>query len=183
MIICMKDDKINILQIRKFYMKTELNKLHFEIEIDAPVEKVWEKMLGDIGYRIWTTEFNPAGSWYEKENEGEFVVGEKVKFLGPDPSPDNAGTVGGMLSTVKEMRKNEFISFEHYGYIMKGQEFTDTPEILAWAPSYENYTFDTVSENKTLVKVYIESDPQYTEMFTDLWPKALLSLKKLVEKE
>ncbi len=154
---------------------------NFEIEINAGVEKVWEMMLGDAGYRQWTVEFNPGGSYYEKENQnnnGEFVVGEKVKFLGPD----GEGTMGGMLSTVKEVRKNQFISFEHYGFMMNGVEDTESESVKSWAPSYENYTFEHVSENKTLIKVDIEMSADWADMMNALWPKALVKLKEICEK-
>jgi hypothetical protein len=151
---------------------------HFEIEICAPAATVWDKMLGDEGYRIWTLAFNPGGSWYTKEHAGEFVVGEKVKFLGPDPS---GGEMGGMLSFVKEVRMHEFISFEHRGYIVGGKEVTDTPEILSWAPSCENYTFEKVDENTTKIKVDVEMSAEYADMMAALWPQALLKLQEICE--
>jgi hypothetical protein len=150
----------------------------FEIEINAGVEKVWEKMLGDEGYRIWALEFSPGGSWYEKENVGEFVVGEKVKFVGPMED----GSLGGMLSFVKEVRKFEFISFEHRGYLQGGNEITNTPEILSWAPAFENYTFEKLSENKTKINVAVEMSAEYSDMMAALWPKALAKLQEICEK-
>ena len=157
--------------------KIELNKLNFEIEINAGVEKVWEKMLRDAGYRVWTMEFNPGGSYYEKENPGEFVAGENIDFLGPDQN----GQLGGMISKVFEVRKYEFISFQHLGYNMNGVRDTASEEILAVFPSFENYTFEKLDDGKTKVKVEMDSDPKYTEMFTDLWPKALNKLKEICE--
>lgn len=152
---------------------------HFEIEINAHPEVVWDKMLGDEGYRIWTLEFNPGGSWYEKETEGDFVLGEKVTFLGPNPETE--GEIGGMLSSVKEVRPYEFISFEHRGYIMGNIEITDTPEILSWAPAYENYTFEKIADDKTKVTVDVEMSAEYSDMMAALWPKALLKLKEICE--
>jgi hypothetical protein len=152
--------------------KTELTKLNFEIIINAPKEKVWEKMLGDEGYRIWTNEFNPGGSWYE----GSFEEGSKIKFLGPG----EAGQMGGMASEIAVNRKYEFISIKHLGFILNGQEVTDTPEILAWAPAYENYTF-TEEEGKTKVEVYVEVNPEWLEMMKGSWPKALEKLKEICE--
>lgn len=152
---------------------------NFEIEINADISKVWEKMLGDEGYRLWTVEFNPVGSWYEKEHAGDFVVGEKVKFLGPDSSGD--GKIGGMLSFVKEVREFEFIAFEHRGYISDGKEITDTPEILAWTPACENYTFERIDESKTKITVDVEMSVEYADMMAAMWPKALIKLKEICE--
>lgn len=152
---------------------------HFEIEINATPQKVWNQMLGDTGYRTWTLAFNPDGSWYEKDNEGDFVLGEKVKFLGPNPESD--GQIGGMLSFVKEVRPHDFISFEHRGYIIGDTEITNTPEILSWAPAYENYTFKKVNENTTNIVVDVEMSAEYSDMMEALWPKALLKLKEICE--
>lgn len=157
--------------------KIELNKLNFEVEINAGVEKVWEKMLGDEGYRVWTAEFNPGGSYYEKEHPGEFVAGENIDFLGPD----DKGQLGGMISKVYEVRKLEFISFQHLGYNMNGVRDTTSEAIQAIFPSFENYTFEKLGEDKTKVRVDMDSDPKYTEMFNGMWPKALANLKEICE--
>jgi len=158
--------------------KIELNKLNFEIIINTNVEKVWEKMLGDEGYRIWTLEFNPGGSYYEKEYTGEFVAGESIDFLGPDQN----GNLGGMISKVADVRKYKFISFQHLGYNMNGIRDTESEEIKSIMPSFENYAFEKIDENTTKIKVYMESDPKYTEMFESMWPKALAKLKEISEK-
>ncbi len=160
-------------------MKKELQKLNFEITINAPVEKVWDTMLGDKTYRIWTKVFSPNGveTWYEKDTEGEFKISEKVRFVGPDEN----GKLGGMLSEVDTVRKYEFISFKHVGYMFAGVEDRFSIEKNGWAETFENYTFNKLDEGKTEIKVYMDSDPEYTAMFTDLWPKALLKLKEICE--
>jgi uncharacterized protein YndB with AHSA1/START domain len=38
--------------------------LHFEIEIYAPVKKVWDIMLTPETYKKWTSAFDPS-SYYE----------------------------------------------------------------------------------------------------------------------
>lgn len=37
-----------------------MNKLHFEVHINAPKEKVWNMMLEDATYRQWTEVFMPG---------------------------------------------------------------------------------------------------------------------------
>lgn len=140
-------------------------------------------MLDKDTYSIWCAEFNPdsrstADSFFEKDHDGDFVANEKIKFLGRDEK----GEVGGMSSRVKEVKKYEFISFEHLGYIVNGVEDTESDYIKSIMPSYENYTFIKIDENKTIVKVDVESDPKYTEMFTVMWPKALNKLKEICER-
>lgn len=155
--------------------KIQLDKLHWEIVVNAPVEKVWDTMLEDETYRIWTKAFNPEGSsWYE----GGWGKGEKIKFVGVMED----GSSGGMTSEIAESRKYEFISVRHMGYILGGKEVFDSPEVLSWAPAYENYTYEKSGDDKTVLKIDMDSEPKYTEMFNDLWPKALGSLKTLCEK-
>lgn len=154
-----------------------VNVLNFEIEIDSNVENVWNKMLGGDSYKIWTLEFNPGGSWYEKENEGDFVEGEKIRFLGPGED----GTMGGVLSAVKTVNKNQFISFEHYGFIMNGVEDTESESVKSWVPSREDYAFEKLDDNKTLVKVETEMSVEWSSVMEAAWPKALLKLKEICE--
>jgi uncharacterized protein YndB with AHSA1/START domain len=154
-------------------MKKSLTTLTFETIIHAPPEKVWNTMLADATYRIWTLEFNPAGSWYE----GNWEEGSKMKFIGPSED----GSQGGMLSRIKENRPYEFISIEHYGFIENGKEVTDSPSILEWTPSYENYTF-TEAGDDTKLTVEMQSTQEFAEMFNDMWPRALEKLKVLCER-
>ena len=86
-----------------------MDKLKFSIVINAPKEKVWDTMLEDKTYRIWTEEFTPGshyiGSWDE---------GSKILFLGPA----NDGKLGGMVSRIKENKLHKFISIEHLGEVL-----------------------------------------------------------------
>lgn len=160
--------------------KITLNQLNFEITIHAPVAKVWDTMLGQETYPVWCSEFNMTPetvTWYE----GNWQEGSKIKFLGEDKSNPEQG-ICGMTSEIAENRLHEFISIRHLGYIMNGQEITDTPEIQAIMPSYENYSFQKIDETTTTVQVYMQSDPNYTEMFAKMWPKALEKLKEICEK-
>ena len=55
--------------------------MHFSITIRAPKEKVWNTMLQQETYHIWTAEFM-QGLYYE----GSWEQGKKIRFLGPDGS-------------------------------------------------------------------------------------------------
>lgn len=149
-----------------------MEKLHFKIEIDAPKEKVWNVMLEDKTYRIWTEAFAP-GSHYE----GSWDKGSKIFFLAPDEN----GKPRGMVSRIKENRKYEFISIEHLGMVNDGKEDTTSDEVKNWAGALENYTFKE-KNGKTEVVVEMDSNENYSEMFNDMWPKALKKLKELAEK-
>ncbi len=141
--------------------------LHFSIIIIAPKEKVWGMMLDHESYKSWTAEF-AAGSYYE----GSWEKGEKIKFLAPDG--------GGMTSVIAENKPFEFLSIKHLGYIKDGIEDTESPEIKAWAPSFENYT---LSENNGVTEVKVDMDvtPEFEEYMAQTWPKALAKLKMVCE--
>lgn len=160
-------------------MEKELQKLNFEIIINASAEKVWHTMLDKETYRKWTIVFSPNGAetWYEKDTEGEFRVAEKVKFIGQDEN----GKLSGMLSEVSEIRPFEYISFRHFGFLFSGVEDYFSIEKNGWEATFENYTFNKLSDGKTELKVYMDSDPEYKDMFSNLWPSALLKLKEMCE--
>jgi len=151
-----------------------MNKLHFSITVNAPKAKVWNTMLDDKTYRVWTEAFTP-GSHYV----GDWSKGSKILFLGLDPK---TGQMGGMVSRIKENRLHEYISIEHLGMVQDGQEDTTSEAVKAWAGAHENYTFKE-KDGKTEVLVDMDSSGgDFEEMFKDMWPKALQKLKELAEK-
>lgn len=151
-----------------------MQKLHESIFINASHEKVWDVMLGDATYRDWTSAFNAGGSYFE----GDWSQGSKIKFIGPDPE---SGKLGGILSRVKENRKPEFISIEHYGIIKDGVEDTTSEEVKKWVPAFENYML-TEKDGGTEVTVDVDTEKDYLALFEGMWPKALARLKELAEK-
>lgn len=151
-----------------------MEKLHFEIHIQATPEKVWNTMLSDETYRQWTSVFNPGGSYFN----GDWSEGSKILFLGPNP--DGSGE-GGMVSRINENRLHEFISIEHVGFMKDGLEDTTSDEVKKWVPSFENYTF-VEKEGGTDVLVDMDITDAFKGMFDDTWPKGLLLLKELCEK-
>ena len=150
-----------------------MQKLHFSIFINAPVEKVWNTMLGDETYRVWTAAFNP-GSYFK----GNWEPGTKILFLGPNP--DGTPGEGGMVSYIRENRKHEFISVEHVGLYANGVEDTTSEEVKKWTPAFENYSF-TQKDGGTQVDVDMDISEEYGDMFNEMWPKALQKLKEMCE--
>lgn len=147
-----------------------MEKLNFSININAPKEKVWNTMLDDKTYREWTEVFSP-GSHYV----GNWDKGSKILFL----SPGEKGNMG-MVSRIKENRKNEFLSIEHIGIVKNGVEDTTSDEVKEWAGALENYT---LKEKNGVTNVFVEMDSQeeYKKMFENMWPKALEKLKEISE--
>jgi uncharacterized protein YndB with AHSA1/START domain len=150
-----------------------MQKIHFSIHINAPREKVWDVMLGDKTYREWTKAFSPGGYY-----KGDWSQGSKMLFVGPDPK---TGVEGGMVSRIKENRKPEFISIEHIGFLNNGVEDTTSEEARKWTPAFENYTF-TEKDGGTQLDVDMDTADEMKQEFEGMWPKALESLKEIVEK-
>lgn len=147
--------------------------LHFSVQINAPRRVVWQTMLNQEDYRKWTAPFN-EGSYYQ----GSWEQGSEIHFLGPNP--DGKGE-GGMFSRIKENRPYEFVSIEHLGFIKDGVVDTTSEEVKKWIPAFENYTFNE-KDGGTEVLVDVDISEDYQDMFKDMWPKALHSLKECAEK-
>ncbi|KJS04000.1 MAG: hypothetical protein VR77_12625 [Flavobacteriales bacterium BRH_c54] len=148
-----------------------MNSLHFEITINAPVEKVYKLMISKPTYGEWTKEFNPTSRF-----EGSWEKGSKILFIGSDEK----GNVGGMVSKIKENIPNKFISIEHVGLLHGDKEITSGPEIEGWSGALENYTF-TSENGKTILAVDTDSNEEYKAYFEETWPKALNKLKSICE--
>lgn len=150
-----------------------MKKIHKEIFINAPREKVWEVMLRDNTYREWTAEFNP-GSYYK----GEWRQGEKILFLGPGEN----GAEMGMVSRIAEIREGEFVSIEHLGIYKNGVEDTESEEARKWSPAFENYTL-VEKDGGTVFVLDQDIDENEEAMFSEMWDRALVSLKAIAERE
>jgi L-rhamnose mutarotase len=148
-----------------------MKKIHFSVFINAPKEKVWNTVLEDATYREWTKAFQ-EGSYYK----GNWEKGSKILFLGPEKD----GTESGMVSVIEENRPYEFISIKHLGIVKHGVEDTTSEEATKWAPAFENYTF-TEENGGTKFSVDMDIEEEYEKAFTEMWPKALETLKELSE--
>lgn len=150
-----------------------MSNLQFTTTIQAHKEKVWNTMLEDATYRIWTEAFSPGSHFI-----GDWSQGSKMLFLGPDPT---TGKLGGMVSRIQENRQHDYISIVHLGMVIDGLEDTTSDAVKAWAGSHENYT---LTENGGITKLVIDIDvaDDMKDYFEDMWPKALIVLKELAEK-
>ena len=150
-----------------------MQKLQYKIDISAPREKVWNTVLEDKTYRIWTEPFM-AGSYFK----GDWNKGSKILFLAPGENGDM-----GMVSRIKENRKYENVSIEHLGVVNNGKEDTSSDEAKKWSGALENYTFkEKNGKTELLVDLYGDIPDEFNEMFEGMWPKALQKLKELSEK-
>lgn len=153
-----------------------MENLHFSIVIGVPKKKVWEVMLGEETYPLWSDLFMP-GSYFE----GDWSKGSKIFFLAPDES----GKMSGTVFRIKENKQYEFISMENIGMVKDGKEDTTSKEATVYAGALENYTFKEI-DGKTEVLVdlspVMDIPDDYKDMYQDMWVRALQKLKELVEK-
>lgn len=149
----------------------KLEVISFEININAPAEKVFNTMLEDKSYREWTSVFNETSHY-----KGSWNKGSKILFVGCDKD----GNVGGMVSKIRENIPGKFISIEHLGLLKGDEEITSGPEVSSWAGALENYNFKT-SNGNTVVEVDMDSNEDFKSYFEETWPKALNKLKTICE--
>lgn len=144
-----------------------MQKLKFNIDIQATKEKVWQTLWNDQSYRQWSKAFCD-GSFIV----GELKVGNRIHFLAPDGQ--------GMYSDVAELINNEFVSFKHIGMIKENAELPVDDTTKKWTGCYENYNLKE-SEGKTTLAVSIDSIDEYVDFFNEKFPVALQNIKNLSE--
>lgn len=151
-----------------------MKKTTFNINIDAPADKVYDVMLGisnKATYEQWTAPFNPTSSY-----EGSWTKGSKILFVGTDEN----GEKGGMVSRIAEITPNKFVSIQHYGLVKADVEITEGPEVEKWANGCENYTFEE-NNGTTVVTVDLDITDDFTDYMNETYPKALSTLKEICE--
>lgn len=162
-----------ILDNFKSYIESlQTDSLHFEIEIQAPVKKVFSLMIASETYQEWTSAFSPTSHYV-----GTWEKGSKIQFL----SKTENGNLEGMVSRIADMIPNKYVSIEHLGFVSNGEEITTGPKIEPWAGAHENYSFYDLGE-KTLLKIDMETGGEYRDYFLNTWPIALEKLKEICER-
>ncbi len=152
-----------------------MEKLKFNISINAEASKVYDVMLGinnKTTYEEWTALFNPTSTY-----EGSWDKGEKIKFIGIDENGDK----GGMVSKIVENIPNRFVSIQHTGLLKDNNEITEGPEVEKWANGFENYTFEE-NDGVTIVTVDLNTAEDFVDYMNQTYPKALEKLKEICEK-
>ncbi len=149
-----------------------MKKLNLEKEINNSPENVWDSVVNKTKYNRWTSAFQETSHF-----EGGWNKGDKIRFLGFNAE----GQKMGMVSEIAESRFPEYISIKHLGNILNGVEDYTSDEVKKWAPSFENYTFEKLSDKKTLFKLDMVVPEDYYDMFMQMWPNALNLLKQVSE--
>jgi len=141
-----------------------MEKLVFEIQINASPEKVWSVLWDDISYRQWTTAFT-EGSFYQ----GTLEEGNIIKFLDPNNN--------GMFSRVEKNIPAKEIKFLHLGEIYSGVEAPQD-----WGEATEAYILEENDEG-TKLKSEIQTPAEFKGFFEEKFPNALRIVKNLSENQ
>jgi hypothetical protein len=141
-----------------------MEKLTYEIEINAAPEKIWTVLWSEMTYRQWTAAFT-EGSFYQ----GNLEEGSIVKFLDPNNN--------GMYSRVEKNIPNKEIKFLHLGEIYEGVEAPQD-----WGDATESYLLEE-TENGTILKSEIQTPDEFKEFFEEKFPKALEVIKNLSQNQ
>lgn len=163
----------NILDSFKNYVEPLNEKvlLHYEIFINAPVKKVYDTMIDQKQYSVWTAPFNPTSYF-----EGSWDKGSKILFIGTDEK----GNKGGMVAVVAENIPSKFISLQYKGIVKDDQEITSGKEVEGWIDGFENYTYEE-KDGGVLLSVDLMGTKELEDFFSATWPIALNKLKEISE--
>ena len=144
-----------------------IERLIFDIDINAPREKVWQILWGKKTYAEWTSVFT-EGSYFE----GDFKQGNRVHLLSPGGD--------GLYSDIIFLIENEFLMFSHIGYLKDKQEQPIDEETEVWTGSIESYKL-TDKGNGTHLKLELDCQPEYKDSMNGRFADALQKLRQMCE--
>ncbi len=145
-----------------------MQKLTFDVEINAPAQKVWDVLWNDATYPEWTRPFGGGG--YAKT---DWQKGSRVHFL--------SATGEGMYSTIEKTAPGEVMIFKHLGYVKNGVEQPESEESKKWAGAMEEYYLEE-KEGKTILTCNVDIEESHVEYFKKAFPEAFLAVKDIAER-
>jgi len=140
-----------------------MKKKHFNIEINASKEKVWDTLWNDTTFRQWTAVFGP-----DSHAVSDWKEGSTIRFV------DNKGN--GMHSVIDKNSLHQQMSFKHLGEIKDGIESESD-----WAGAMEEY-FLTEKNGLTQLTIKMDISPEFEDFFSETFPKAIQIVKEISEK-
>ncbi|WP_374440194.1 SRPBCC domain-containing protein [Epilithonimonas sp.] len=143
--------------------------LKYQVEIEAPAEKVWDVLWNGRTYSQWTHYFSPGSIM-----KTDWEVGGKTYFT-------EATGQNGMVSTIERIEEPKLLVFKHLGELKNGVEDINSDQVKDWNGSLEAYHLEE-NEGKTTLKVEVDVDISYKEMMDNGFNKGLEVVKQLSEK-
>lgn len=141
--------------------------MEFKTMINASPEKVWDVLLGQDTYPIWTAGFAEGSNV-----KTDWKKGSKAIF--------GDGKGNGMVSEIAENIPYKFLSIRHLGNLINGTEDVDSEEVKAWAGALENYTLREV-DGQTEWSITADITDDFEDYMLKTWPLALQKVKELAE--
>jgi len=142
-----------------------MEQVKFNININAPAEKVWNILWGQETYPLWAAAFAEGSKAIT-----DWQKGSKALFVDQNNE--------GMVSRIADNIPNEFLSIEHLGMIKNGIE--DLNQV--WNGAKENYNLQE-QDGQTVLFITMDSNDEMKAYFENIWPIALEKIKTLAEAE
>ncbi|MGL6247984.1 MAG: SRPBCC domain-containing protein, partial [Culicoidibacterales bacterium] len=137
------------------------------IIIEAPIARVWSKMIHQHSYQKWTRVFGEKSMF-----SGEWQLGANLQFTDGDV---------GMVAEVITYAYPHEIGLKYTALIEAGQVITTTNEAKLWQQSTEVYSFEPLDQSTTRFTVNLTCPTTYYLGFEQMWAQALIALKQLCE--
>lgn len=141
--------------------------LEFNIEINAPREKIWQILWDDATYRDWVSAFCEGTYAVSNWNEGD-----KIHFLSPNGD--------GMNSIIEKKIDNQYMAFKHISELKNFIEMPVDEATLEWTGGMEIYEL-IQEKNATKLNVKMDCIVKYIEYFNSTFPNGLKRIKELSE--
>lgn len=144
-----------------------MERLQFNVTINAPASTVWNVLWGNDTYPKWTRVFSEGSQATTDWKEGSRVI-----------FGDGKGS--GMFSQIDKRVDYELMDFHHLGIIKDGVEQPPNEETEKWSNAHEIYHLKE-SDGQTTLKVELDTVDEFKDYFTETFPKALELVKQLSE--
>ena len=139
----------------------------FNININAPKQKVWDVLWEEAMYSQWSSVFNEGADGVPDLKEGR-----KLLFLDADNHD--------LMSKVGTRIENSQMTFKYLGEAVSGVEYPANQEIEQWKGTTESFTLNE-NNGVTELKVEVSATDEYKDYFHTVFPKALKMVKQLAE--
>lgn len=142
--------------------------LTHEVQIQAPVQTVWNTMFAPATYIEWAKAFSPNSQY-----RGEWIQGTQIDFIDPN--------MGGTRAIIEKFDAYDEVLVKHIAILdTENNEDTSSEHALKWIGTIDRYFFRE-TEGITTLKAITEIDEIFEPMFVVSWPQALQSLKTFCE--
>lgn len=142
-----------------------MKEMHFQVEIDAPRERVWDTLWNDETFRQWAGIID-SGTYMK----GDLAEGKEVQFI----SSENGY---GVTSLVEKLAENELLILKHSKDTKDSGERARENE---WTGSTERYEL-TEGNGTTILTATFDVPTEMESYFKTAYPKALEKVKVLAE--